>query len=93
MSEDAPTVAEEFAMGLAAALYRKGVLTGDDFAEIAGALGLKAEESAGEAAERLYAAAHLATCVPIEADAISASQWSADKAREGFRVIDGGADT
>lgn len=80
-------------MALAVSLYKKGVLDDDDVAVAAVWLSEKAESETGDSEKRLYEAAQLMACVPLEAAEISEGDFAAERARSRFRVIDGDAPT
>lgn len=78
--EEPPCTAEAMASALTRAMIRKGLLNEADIAEAADEL-----EATGE-----NMAAHVMRCAAIEANAPAQSDWSADRARARFRVIEGG---
>lgn len=79
MDEAPPPLAEELFTALAAGLIRKGLLDESDIEAMCAGL---TED-----------AAHQLRCCLIEAAAPTQSEWAAEQARRGFRVIrnDGGA--
>ncbi|GAA4827473.1 hypothetical protein GCM10023232_27230 [Sphingosinicella ginsenosidimutans] len=83
MDEPEPTIGEIIATALAKALVRKGVLDRDDIAAATDELSASAEPDD-------QTAAHVLRCAAIEAEAPTASEWGAERARARFRVIEGG---
>lgn len=83
--DETPSIGEELAMALAVQLYRKGIIDERDCAEMSNRLMAKGGDIAEDAA-------HLAPCIPIEAEAPSDREWSARQARSRFRLVpaDGG---
>ena len=68
------TIAEELAAALIVRLLRRGVIDADDIEEM----------------EMSQEARDVAMSLIVEAAAPTASEWRAEKARERFRVVDGG---
>ncbi len=87
MADTTPTPAEELLVALMSALVQKGVLVDQDVLDIAGALEDSAAGEPEDIAERLEAAADLARCSLLEAEAPSQEEFNAEQARSRFRLV------
>jgi hypothetical protein len=78
MDDTAPPPSDELVLALIVHLLRQGVIDQDGVAEMA----------AGVSDD----AAHLVNCAVVEASAPKESDWRAERARCGFRVVEGGGE-